>query len=354
METIRRDGSSLPTTPLPRTGLSGAATLPAEGIASDTDGVSRRSEAKRWIAGLHDELTSFVGRLDEGGTFAEDRWERPGGSAGVARVMSDGVTFETAGVNRSVASGALPELAARRLGGKSATADATHFFAADVRLALHPRSPRVPTVHLDVRYIELTDARGLVTDRWFAGGTDLTPYFPQGDDAVTFHRELRAMCDRHHANFYPAFKQRCDEYFVNGHRQNEARGIGGIYFDRLSGDDPSHRLSHDQVAAFVSDVARVLLTAYEPIVARRRHQPFTAAHRDFQLVRRGRHVEFNLLHDRGTIFDLPTPGRIESVLESLPPLAKWDHAPRYAADSFEAQLLRMLPPRDWAAGDSTV
>jgi coproporphyrinogen III oxidase len=310
---------------------------------------SRRAEATRWIAGLHDELTSFFGRLDGGGTFIEDRWERPGGGGGVARVMTDGVTFEKAGINRSAVMGELPELAARRLGGRGAAAGATHFFATGVSLVVHPRSPKVPTVHLNVRYFELTDDAGQLTDSWFGGGTDLTPFYPHEDDAVTFHRALRDVCNRHHPRFFADFKRWCDEYFVNTHRDNEARGVGGIFFDHLRSEDTDDALTHEQVSAFVSDVARSLRHAYEPIVDRRRHESFTEAEREFQLVRRGRYVEFNLVHDRGTVFGLQTQARVESVLMSLPPLAMWQYSPRYAPDSFEARLLAMLVPRDWAS-----
>lgn len=313
---------------------------------------ARRAEATRWIAGLHDELTSFFGRLDRGGTFSEDRWERPGGGGGVARVMTDGVTFEKAGINRSAVMGELPEPAARRLGGQGAANGATNFFATGVSLVVHPRSPMVPTVHLNVRYFELTDSDGALTDSWFGGGTDLTPFYPHPEDARVFHRALRTMCDRHHEEFYARFKPWCDEYFVNAHRGNEARGVGGIFFDHLRPGDPSHGLDHAALQAFCTDVARVLRHAYEPIVDRRRDEPFGAAERDFQLVRRGRYVEFNLVHDRGTIFGLQTQARIESVLMSLPPLAAWQYAPRYAPDSFEAALLQMLEPRDWAVDDA--
>lgn len=308
---------------------------------------SRRAEATRWIAGLHDELTSFFGRLDRGGTFAEDRWERPGGGGGVARVMTDGVTFEKAGVNRSAVMGELPELAARRLGGHGAAAGATRFFATGTSLVIHPRSPKIPTVHLNVRYFELTDEEGNLTDCWYGGGTDLTPFYPYPDDARHFHCALKAMSDAHHPALHPKFKTWCDEYFVNTHRGNEARGVGGIFFDHVRADDPAHGLNHAAVTSFVSDVARVLRHAYEPIVERRRDEAFTPAEREFQLVRRGRYVEFNLVHDRGTVFGLQTQARVESVLMSLPPLAMWQYAPRYAADSFEARLIQMLEPRDW-------
>jgi coproporphyrinogen III oxidase len=209
----------------------------------------------------------------------------------------------------------------------------------------------VPTVHLNVRYFELTDAGGNLTDRWYGGGTDLTPFYPHEEDAVTFHRALRDMAARHHPRFYPDFKAWCDEYFVNAHREHEARGIGGIFFDHLRPDDAAHGLDQARVVAFVSDVARVLRQAYEPIVERRRDEPYGDAERRFQLVRRGRYVEFNLVHDRGTVFGLQTNARVESVLMSLPPLARWDYAPRYEDGSFEARFMAMLAPRDWLAHD---
>jgi len=312
---------------------------------------SRRAEVTRWIAGLHDELTSFFGRLDQGGTFAEDRWERPGGGGGVARVMTDGITFEKAGINRSAVMGVLPDAAARRLGGRGAAAGSTHFFATGVSLVVHPRSPKVPTVHLNVRYFELTDEAGTITDSWFGGGTDLTPFYPHGEDARTFHVALKGMCDAHHAELYPAYKAWCDEYFVNTHRDNEARGVGGVFFDHLRPDDNAFALNFTAAQAFVTDVARVLRDAYEPIVNRRRTEAFSEAEREFQLVRRGRYAEFNLVHDRGTVFGLQTNARVESVLMSLPPLAVWQYAPRYATGSFEARLLHMLMPRDWISYD---
>lgn len=326
-----------------------ATVLPTERLAATSSVVSRRAEATRWIAGLHDELTSFFGRLDLGGTFAEDRWERPGGGGGVSRVMTDGVTFEKAGINRSAGFGELPELAARRLGETDAAAGTTHFFATGVSVVVHPRSPMVPTVHLNVRYSELTDEHGHLTDSWFGGGTDLTLFHPHPPDAHEFHRALQTMCNWHHASFHSHFKRWCDEYFVNTHRGNEARGIAGLFFDHVRADDPSHGLDHEHVSAFVSDVARVLRQAYEPIVERRRHETFGAAEREFQLVHRGRYVEFNLVHDHGTIFELQTQARVESVLMSLPPLAMWQYAPRYAEQSFEARLVEMLVPRDWAS-----
>jgi coproporphyrinogen III oxidase len=203
----------------------------------------------------------------------------------------------------------------------------------------------VPTVHLNVRYFEITGPDGSVLDAWFGGGTDLTPTYPFPDDAIHFHRSLRDVCARHHPSFYPRFKEWCDHYFVNTHRGDERRGIGGIFFDNLRPDDSG--LEFETLRAFVSDVGRALPAAYRPIVERRRALPYGDRERRFQLLRRGRYAEFNLVHDRGTVFGLQTNARIESVLMSLPPLASWEYAPRFAPGSFEAELTAMLEPRDW-------
>jgi coproporphyrinogen III oxidase len=295
---------------------------------------------------LHDHATAFFERLDGGGGFREDRWSRPGGGGGVARVLTDGATFEKAGVNRSAVSGVLPPGAAARLGARVPGGEETMFYATGVSLVVHPWSPMVPTVHLNIRYFELTDLAGAPLDAWLGGGTDLTPTYPFPEDAAHFHRALKAICDRHHPSFYGRFKSWCDHYFVNTHRNDERRGIGGIFFDNLREGESG--LGLDRLASFVLDVGAALPSAYEPIVRRRRDETYGERERRFQLARRGRYVEFNLVHDRGTAFGLQTGARIESVLMSLPPLAAWDYAPAYAPESFEAELLAMLEPRDWA------
>jgi coproporphyrinogen III oxidase len=295
---------------------------------------------------LHEQITEFFARLDGGGGFREDRWERPGGGGGVARVLTDGTTFEKAGINRSAVSGVLPPGAAQRLGARLASSDETLFYATGVSLVVHPRSPMVPTVHLNVRYFDLTEPEGAPLDAWLGGGTDLTPTYPFPEDAVHFHRALKAVCDRHEPAFYPRFKSWCDHYFVNTHRGDERRGVGGIFFDNLREGDAG--LSLERLVAFVLDVGGSLPAAYQAIVERRRDLPFGERERRFQLARRGRYVEFNLVHDRGTLFGLQTGARIESVLMSLPPLAAWEYAPVYQPGSFEAELMAMLEPRDWA------
>jgi coproporphyrinogen III oxidase len=307
---------------------------------------SRREYAVSWVESLHDYITGFFTALDGGGQFREDRWDRPGGGGGVARVLSDGQTFEKAGVNRSIVEGRLPPGTAARLGAEDSGERAQAFFAAGVSLVIHPRSPMVPTVHLNVRYFELAGDDGGVLDAWLGGGTDLTPTYPFPDDAVHFHTTLRELCDRHHPAFYPRFKRWCDEYFVNSHRGGERRGIGGIFFDNLRAG--SSGLDLDQLFGFATDVGRVLPRAYGPIVERRRRLPAGERERRFQLFRRGRYVEFNLVYDRGTVFGLQTNARAESVLMSLPPLASWEYAPVFAPGSFEAELMAMLEPRDWA------
>ena len=298
---------------------------------------------------LHDEVTSLFTRLDRGGSFREDRWERPGGGGGVARVLSDGATFEKAGINRSAVSGTLPAGAAQRLGARGAIAEDARFYATGVSVVVHPRSPMVPTVHLNVRWFDLTDADGRPLDAWLGGGTDLTPTYPFPEDARHFHRALKAICDRHHPTFYPRFKSWCDHYFVNSHRGDERRGIGGIFFDNLRDDEGG--LGLDALVRFVLDVGGSLPATYEPIVEARRGLRYGERERRLQLARRGRYVEFNLVHDRGTTFGLQTNARIESVLMSLPPLASWEYAPVYEPGSFEASLMAMLEPRDWAGSD---
>jgi coproporphyrinogen III oxidase len=311
-------------------------------------GVTRasfREGAAHWIAALHDDVTAFFARLDGGGAFREDRWERPGGGGGVTRVLTDGATFEKAGVNRSAVDGPVTPAMLEKLGVAAPAGAEARFFATGVSLVVHPRSPRVPTVHLNVRYFELTGADGAVLDAWFGGGTDLTPYYPAPDDARHFHRALRDACAAHDPAYYPRFKQWCDDYFVNAHRGGERRGVGGIFFDHLRPGEDGRSLA--SVHAFVDAVGRVLPAAYEPIVARSRDLPWGDRERRFQLVRRGRYVEFNLVHDRGTIFGLQTGARIESVLMSLPPLAAWDYIDDHAPGSFEAELVRLLEPRAW-------
>jgi coproporphyrinogen III oxidase len=305
-----------------------------------------RTRVAATIESLHDEATRFFAALDGRGAVREDLWQRPGGGGGVSRILTEGETFEKCGVNRSVVEGVMPAQMVQRLGARAGGEGESAFFVAGLSIVAHPRSPKVPTVHLNVRYFEIAGPDGAVLDAWFGGGTDLTPTYPYPEDAVHFHRALKAICDRHHPSFHPRFKAWCDHYFVNLHRGEERRGVGGIFFDHLRAGD--NGLDGERLLQFVVDVGRALPAAYGPIVERRRNEPYGERERRFQLARRGRYVEFNLVHDRGTLFGLQTNARIESVLMSLPPLAAWDYAPSYEPGSFEAELLAMLEPRDWA------
>jgi coproporphyrinogen III oxidase len=305
---------------------------------------------RRIIAGvesLHDETTRFFTAMDGGGEFREDRWEREGGGGGVSRVLTEGVTFEKAGVNRSIVEGVLPAAMAHRLGARIGGEVEARFFVAGMSLVIHPRSPMIPTVHLNVRYFDITDAAGEPLDAWFGGGTDLTPTYPYPDDVRHFHQALHAVCARHHPAFYPRFKAWCDHYFVNRHRGDERRGAGGVFFDHLRPGESG--LDLEALLAFWLELGRSLPAAYGPIADRRRGEPWGERERRLQLFRRGRYVEFNLVHDRGTLFGLQTNARIESVLMSLPPLAAWEYAPRWEPGSIEDRLMTMLEPRDWLA-----
>ena len=316
-------------------------------MAAAVTDAGARERVSAAIESLHDDATAFFTALDGGGTFREDRWQRPGGGGGVTRVLSEGRTFEKCGVNRSAVDGVMPEAMAQRLGAQGGGMGDASFFVAGMSIVAHPRNPKVPTVHLNVRYFQIAGPDGAVRDAWFGGGTDLTPTFPHAEDARHFHRALKAAAERHHPAFYPRFKAWCDNYFVNLHRGEERRGVGGIFFDHLRAGDSG--LTHDHLFEFMKDVGKVLPSAYGPLVERRRDEPYSERERRFQLARRGRYVEFNLVHDRGTLFGLQTNARIESVLMSLPPLASWEYAPTYEPGSFEAELLAMLEPREWAS-----
>ena len=217
------------------------------------------------------------------------------------------------------------------------------FYACGLSLVLHPKNPMLPTVHANWRYFEMYDAEGNIADQWFGGGLDLTPYYLFEEDAIHFHQVCKAACDRHDPTFYKNYKKRCDDYFWNAHR-NEARGVGGLFFDYLK---PTQR-SMEAWYAFVTDVADHFLEAYLPIVEKRKDSAYTPEQRNWQEVRRGRYVEFNLVHDKGTLFGLKTNGRIESILMSLPPQVQWQYNHTPEENSPEAQLIEVLKqPKNW-------
>ncbi len=280
----------------------------------------------------------------DGGRFGSETWERPGGGGGLSRVLEGGQVLERAGVNVSSVHGTLSTVAAHAMGGgRDLPGDAFPFRAVGLSLVLHPRNPHAPTAHANYRYIE-RGSGAAPGSWWFGGGSDLTPYVLYEEDARHFHGVLKEVCDRHDRTFYPRFKRACDEYFYLPHR-GEARGVGGIFFDDLR-DRPA-----EDLLAFAADCSGAFLDSYQSLLERRCRQPYTEAERLWQLFRRSRYVEFNLLYDRGTRFGLDTGGRIESVLVSLPPLARWETWKEPPRDSPEGRLMEVLRrPREWAPG----
>jgi coproporphyrinogen III oxidase len=285
---------------------------------------------------LQTEICDALAAADGRARFGADEWQRPGGGGGVSRILADGAVLEKAGVGWSSVEGELPADFAGQLPGAG-----RGFRATGVSLVIHPRSPMVPTTHANFRFLEKGDAA------WFGGGADLTPYYLFREDAAHFHRTLAEACDRHRpVGDYDRFKAWCDEYFFLPHR-GETRGVGGIFFDYLGA--PGKGAEHDleQVFGFVRDAGRAFVAAYVPIVERRKAEPWGDAERTWQLRRRGRYVEFNLLYDRGTVFGLKTNGRTESILMSLPPLVRWDYDVRPDPGSREAELVAALTPTSW-------
>ncbi|HEY0512498.1 MAG TPA: oxygen-dependent coproporphyrinogen oxidase [Thermoanaerobaculia bacterium] len=295
---------------------------------------------RAYLLGLQDRICAAVEAEDGGARFAEDSWERPGGGGGRSRVLADGAVFEQAGVGFShvFGPGLPPSATAQRpdLAGRS-------FEAIGVSLVFHPRNPYVPTTHMNVRFF-LAEREGHEPVWWSGGGFDLTPCYGFKEDAVHFHRTARAACQPFGPEVYPRYKMWCDEYFFLRHR-GEPRGIGGLFFDDL------HEWGFERCFAFLQSVGDHLLPAYLPIVQRRKESLYGERERDFQLYRRGRYVEFNLVWDRGTLFGLQSGGRTESILMSLPPLVRWRYGWAPGPGTPEARLYEdFLRPRDWVNG----
>jgi coproporphyrinogen III oxidase len=321
-------------------------------------GVNAKARVSQFMQNLQDEITQGLEKLDGVGKFREDSWQRPEGGGGRSRILCNGAIFEQAGVNFSEVWGSHlpPSILAQR-----PEATGHGFYATGTSLVLHPRNPYVPTVHLNYRYFEA----GPVW--WFGGGADLTPYYPFAEDAVHFHHTFKQACDQHHPEYYPVFKRWCDEYFYLKHR-GETRGIGGLFLDYQDGQGSIYRgpephgeaasysnqvgqlpsRTWEDIFALIQDCAGAFLSAYVPIVERRHGLEYGDRQRNFQLYRRGRYVEFNLVYDRGTIFGLQTNGRTESILMSLPPLVRWEYGYQPEPNSPEAELYEtFLKPQDW-------
>ena len=318
-----------------------------------------RDRISKFMQQFQDEVCSGLETLDGTGKFQEESWQRPEGGGGRSRVLKEGTVFEQGGVNFSEVWGKNlpPSILKQR-----PEAEGHEFYATGTSMVLHPRNPYIPTVHLNYRYFEA----GPVW--WFGGGADLTPYYPFAEDAAHFHRTYKAACDKHHQEYYNVFKRWCDEYFYLKHRQ-ETRGVGGLFFDYQDGRGKLYRgfnpegkaaehsnqvgevtpRSWEELFSFVQDCARSFLPAYVPIAEKRKDTEYGEKQRNFQLYRRGRYVEFNLVYDRGTIFGLQTNGRTESILMSLPPLVRWEYGYTPEPGTPEAELYdTFLKPQDWA------
>ncbi len=286
---------------------------------------------------IQDEICAGLEALDGAAVFEEELWQRDGGGGGRTRIIQQGDAIERGGVNFSAVHGQLPEPIK-----KAFKVDESDFFATGVSIVIHPNNPFVPIIHMNVRYFELNEQI-----RWFGGGIDLTPHYVQREDATYFHQRLKQVCDQYDTAFYPEFKAVADRYFYIKHRQ-EARGIGGIFYDRLTPEKTA--LSWDGIFDFSCSLARTFVPTYAELVNRNRHRAFTDRHKQWQYLRRGRYVEFNLVYDAGTKFGLETNGRIESILMSLPPQAQWAYDFKPAPDSAEAQTLSWLKQGvDWLA-----
>jgi len=278
---------------------------------------------------IQDEICQVLEKLDGTAKFEEEIWERDGGGGGRTRIMQHGNIIEKGGVNFSAVHGKLPEMIKKSFG-----VDEDEFFATGVSIVIHPNNPFVPIIHMNIRYFELNDEI-----RWFGGGIDLTPHYVIEEDAQFFHQQLKNVCDIHHQDFYKDFKKWADDYFYVRHRE-ETRGIGGVFYDKLTPEKTG--LSFEEIFQFSCDLGRTFAPTYTELVNKNRHKDYTEYHKNWQYLRRGRYVEFNLVWDSGTKFGLETNGRIESILMSLPPQANWAYDFQPEEGSEEAKTLSLL------------
>jgi coproporphyrinogen III oxidase len=300
-----------------------------------------KTEFSAYIKVLQNTICSELEEIDGKEIFRKDRWEREGGGGGLTRVIEKGDVFEKGGVNISEVHGELPGPIKKHFNVENGW-----FWAGGLSLVIHPVNPMVPTVHANFRYFELYDDERMTkpVDGWFGGGADLTPYYLWEEDAVHFHKTLKTACNEHGDDLYPDFKQQCDDYFFNHHR-GEARGIGGLFYDYRRADE--ERTLEDWLN-FSMSAGDSFLPAFAPIARKRKDEPYTSEQRYWQEIRRGRYVEFNLIHDRGTLFGLKTNGRIESIFMSLPPRVRWDYDFNPKPGSAEEKLIDVLEnPREW-------
>ncbi len=297
-----------------------------------------------YVHGLQDRICGALEGVDGKSKFAKDNWQRQEGGGGKTRVISHGKVFEKGGVNTSIVFGDVTEAMRSQL-----KIEGSKWFACGISIVTHPVNPFVPTVHCNYRMFELYNENDEITDRWFGGGTDLTPYYLFEEDAKYFHQVYKDVCDEFDSSFYPKFKKDCDNYFVNWHRNEERRGIGGIFYDYQRPDD-NHDINFWM--NFGKKCGEAFITSYIPIVEKRKNINFNEKQKHWQEIRRGRYTEFNLVHDRGTLFGLKTNGRTESILMSLPPTVRFEYNYQPEPGSDEDKVLQACRhPLEWALVD---
>ncbi|MBL7919432.1 MAG: oxygen-dependent coproporphyrinogen oxidase [Bacteroidia bacterium] len=304
-----------------------------------------------WLKNLQDDICSSLERADGQSKFIEENWTRAEGGGGRTRIIKNGNVIEKGGVLFSAVSGDAPDFlfkegehSASPLPSLKEREQKPQFFATGVSIVIHPKSPMVPIIHMNIRYFEMDG-----NIKWLGGGIDLTPHYIVDEDAKFFHTKLKAVCDNHNSSYYAKFKKWADDYFYINHRK-ETRGIGGIFFDRLNKDaeSDSYRMNFEQNFAFWQDVGKAFAPIYTELIARNKNKSFTEKNKDWQLLRRGRYVEFNLVYDKGTKFGLETNGRIESILMSLPKMAGWEYDFKPEKNSEEERTLSLLKKGiDW-------
>jgi coproporphyrinogen III oxidase len=287
-----------------------------------------KEEIKQWFESLQDNICKALEKADGKARFKEDLWTREAGGGGRSRMLLNGKVIEKGGVGFSAVYGPMPEKILKHL-----QLPEGDFFATGVSIVIHPFSPMVPIIHMNVRYFEMSNGNW-----WFGGGIDLTPHYIDKNDARVFHNNLKGVCDRHNPGYYPEFKKWADDYFFIRHR-NETRGIGGIFFDRLSENESFSKADR---FSFVKDIGNTFIPAYIPLMAKNNEISFGEKEKHWQLIRRSRYVEFNLVYDAGTKFGLDTGGRTESILMSMPPQAVWEYDFQPEPGSPEAETLSLL------------
>ncbi|MEX0845443.1 MAG: oxygen-dependent coproporphyrinogen oxidase [Balneolaceae bacterium] len=301
--------------------------------------ISIKPQFTQYVSDVQQHICDGLEDVEGTQKFRIENWERDGFGYGSTRVIADGDVIEKGGVNVSAVGGALPMAMQKKFG-----VPESRFFATGMSLVIHPRNPFAPTVHANYRYFELYDKdTGELKDQWFGGGADLTPYYLFPEDARHFHKIHKEVCDRFDPGYYSKFKDECDAYFYNHHR-DESRGIGGLFFDY---ERPNENRTAQELFEFAKAAGFAFTDSYLPILKKRKDIDYNEEQRKWQEIRRGRYVEFNLIHDRGTLFGLKTKGRIESILMSLPPQVRWEYDHQPEPGSPEAELVEHLKPIDW-------